>query len=99
MDLVNGAGLVIVLMDHVTNSGAAKLLGLLRSSAHRTLGDQPCHHRPGRAQRRRCRLRPDRTGAGRRVRRGHREEDAPVFDRRQRRRAATLARERVASSV
>ena len=56
MDLVNGAGLVIVLMDHVTKSGAAKLLGLLRSSAHRTLGDQPCHHRPRRAQRRRCRL-------------------------------------------
>ena len=26
MDLVNGAGLVIVLMDHVTKSGAAKLL-------------------------------------------------------------------------
>src|SRR5215831_964553 len=35
MDLVNGAGLVIVLTDHVTKSGAAKLLGLLRSSAHR----------------------------------------------------------------
>jgi 3-oxoacid CoA-transferase subunit B len=34
MDLLNGAGLVIVLMDHVTKSGAAKLLGLLRSSAH-----------------------------------------------------------------
>jgi len=65
----------------------------------RALGDQPCHHRAGRAQRRRCRLRPDRTGAGRRVRRGRREEDAPVFDRRQRRRAAALARERVASSV
>ena len=26
MDLVNGAGLVIVRMDHVTKSGAAKLL-------------------------------------------------------------------------
>ena len=35
MDLVSGAGRVIVLMDHASKSGAAKLVSSLRSATDR----------------------------------------------------------------
>lgn len=41
MDLVNGAGRVIVLMDHVVKSGAAKLVSSWRPAAHRQSGGEP----------------------------------------------------------
>ena len=57
MDLVSGAGRVIVLMDHVSKSGAAKLVLDLRPAADRQGGGEPGHHRSGRVRCDRNRIR------------------------------------------
>ena len=97
MDLVNGAGRVIVLMDHVAKSGAAKLVLDLRSAADRQGGGEPRHHRSGcvRCDRHRIRCR--------RACRGVDYDDVvaktagPLTDARQRRSAASSDRERTPS--
>ena len=77
MDLVNGAGRVIVLMDHVSKSGAAKLVLDLRPAADRQGGGQPGHHRSGCVRRDRNRIRCRRTCRWRGLRRHGRQDRRP----------------------